>query len=140
MSQENDPVLADVIIRTLGLGVADLERSVDFYTNVCGMQKLRVIDLPYLKEVIVGYAAQGFDRGSRIVLMHWIDGSRKNEEYANLPIKVVLQVKDTRGFIERLRAAGCEIIREPGTSSVSTAVIGMAKDPDGYVLEILQEA
>ncbi len=139
---DNDPVLADVILRTIGLGVTDLDRTVEFYIKVCGMQSLRVIDLPWLKEVIVGYAAQGFERGSRLVLMHWIDGSRKVEEYRDLPVKIVFQVKDTVRFIERLRAAGCEIIREPGRSKVtnSTSIIGMAKDPDGYILEILQEA
>lgn len=130
-----------MILRTAGIGVADLDRSVDFYTRVMGMQSLRVIDLPYLKEVVVGYAAQGFERGSRVVLMHWIDESRRGEEYRDLPVKLVFQVKDTVAVIERLRAEGCEIIREPGQSRAanSKAVIGMAKDPDGYVLEILQE-
>lgn len=129
---------SETILRTIGITVSDLDRSVDFYTRVIGMQQLRVIELPYLKEVIVGYAAQGFERGSRLVLMRWLDNDSRNPK--DNPVKLVFQVKDTVAFAERIRADGCEVTREAGKSSVSNAVIAMCKDPDGYVLEILQEA
>lgn len=131
-----DPT-ATAILRTVGITVRDLDRAVDFYTRVIGMQQLRVIELPYLREVIVGYAAQGFERGSRVVLMQWLDQQdRAPRENA---VKLVLQVTDTAAFTERIRAGGGGVTREPAKSSVSNATIAMCTDPDGYTLEILQE-
>jgi len=125
------------ILRTIGISVRDLDRSVDFYTRVIGMQQLRVIELPYLKEVIVGYAAQGFERGSRIVLMRWLDDADHTPRENG--IKLVLQVEDTRAFTERIRADGGAVTRAPAKRAVSNATIAMCPDPDGYTLEILQE-
>jgi lactoylglutathione lyase len=41
--------------------------------------------------------------------------------------------------IEKIRAEGLEIVREAEpVPELRNAVVGMAKDPDGYLLEILQ--
>src|ERR1700744_8294 len=57
----------------VGIGVADMDRSVKFYTEVMGMKQLQVFDLPHMKEVIVGYKGD-----IAIALMHFIDGSNPN--------------------------------------------------------------
>jgi lactoylglutathione lyase len=120
----------------VGLGVSDLRRSVDFYTRVCGMVELQTYHLSYMDEVIIGFVEDGVTQGARLVLMHWTDGSPRN--YQDNPVKIVFQVPDARAFADRVRAAGYEIPREPGKSSVSNNVVGFARDPDGYQIEILQ--
>ena len=130
-------VVDDIILRSIGIGVSDLKRSVDFYTRVCGMKQLQTIKLDYMDEVIVGYSPEGTtSKGSRLVLMHWTDGSKRN--YKDNPIKLVLGVPDDKAVADRIRAEGLEIVREPAPSKVSGNLVGFAKDPDGYLIELLQ--
>jgi len=121
-------------VGAVGIGVSDLKRSIDFYTRVIGMTKLQKFALPHMDEMVVGFEGR---RGSAIVLMHWTDGTEPN--YRDLPIKIVLYVPDPPAVADAIRAEGLEIIREPTPiPELGDAVVGLAKDPDGYVIELLQ--
>ncbi|MDO9223245.1 MAG: VOC family protein [Caulobacter sp.] len=120
-------------VGAVGIGVSDLARSGDFYERVLGMKVLQTFKLPHMDEIVLGYEG----RGSAIVLMHWTDGSERN--YADLPIKIVLYVPDPVAAADAIRAEGLEIVREPTPiPSLGGAVVGFAKDPDGYLVELLQ--
>jgi lactoylglutathione lyase len=116
-----------------GIGVSDLERSADFYTRVLGMRELMKLNLGYMDEIIVGYGRQG----AAVALMHWTDGS--NPSYADLPVKLVFYVPDPPAVAAAIRAEGLPILREPTpVPELGDAVVGLAKDPDGYVIELLE--
>jgi lactoylglutathione lyase len=133
-STDAAPSAKQPYIGAVGIGVSDLKRSIDFYTRVLGMTKLQRFKLPYMDEMIVGFEGR---RGSAIALMHWTDGS--NPSYQDLPIKVVLYVPDPQAAADAIRAEGLEITREPTPiPELGDAVVGLAKDPDGYVIELLQ--
>jgi lactoylglutathione lyase len=118
----------------VGIGVRDLDRSVNFYTRVFGLKKIWKLKLPHMHEVILNLEE---GRGSSLVLMHYIDGSNPN--YTNNPVKLVFYVDDPQECIELIRREGLEIIREATpVPELRNAVVGLAKDPDGYLLEILQ--
>ncbi len=120
-------------IGAVGIGVSDLARSADFYTRVLGMKVITTFKLDYMDEIVVGFEG----RGSALVLMHWTDGSARN--YRDNPIKIVLYVPDPTAAAEAIRADGLEIVREPTPiASLGGAVVGFAKDPDGYLVELLQ--
>jgi lactoylglutathione lyase len=126
------PAQKDPLLSAVGIGVSDLAKSTDFYVNVMGMQKIRSYKLDYMDEEVLGYP----DGESYIVLMHWTDDSPRN--YKDLPIKIVTRVKDPAALAAKIKAAGFEVTREPQPSSqVGGAIVGFAKDPDGYVLELL---
>lgn len=126
------PPQKDPLLSAVGIGVSDLAKSTDFYVNVMGMEKIRTYKLDYMDEEVLGYP----DAESYIVLMHWTDGSPRN--YKDLPIKVVTRVKDPAALAAKIKAAGYEVTREPQPSeAVGGAIVGFAKDPDGYVLELL---
>ena len=119
----------------VGIGVSDLKRSVDFYIRVCGMKQLSNLRLPYMDEVILGFP--GGVKGSALVLMHWTDGSERN--YQDLPIKIVLYVPDPTALADAIRAEGLEVTREPEpVPELGGVIVGFAKDPDGYTVEILK--
>jgi lactoylglutathione lyase len=121
-------------VGALGIGVSDLKRSVDFYIRVVGMKQLINLTLPDMDEVILGYSGA---RGAALVLMHWTDGSARN--YQDNPVKVVLYVADPTALAASIREAGFEVTREPEpVPELGGIVVGFARDPDGYVLEILQ--
>jgi catechol 2,3-dioxygenase-like lactoylglutathione lyase family enzyme len=119
-------------LAAVGIGVSDMARSEDFYTRVLGMQVQQRIDLPHLKEVVVGYAGR-----TSVVLMHWLDGSNPN--YRNNPVKLVFFVPDAKSLMERIRADGLPVSREAEVMpEFNNMVVGLAEDPDGYVVELLQ--
>ena len=116
----------------VGIGVSDMARSEDFYTRVLGMQVQQRIELPHLREVIVGYEGR-----TAVVLMHWLDGSNPN--YRSNPVKLVFFVPDAKAVMERIRADGLPITREAEVMpDFNNMLIGLAEDPDGYVVEFLQ--
>lgn len=119
-------------LAAVGIGVTDMVRSEDFYTRVLGMQVQQRIELPHLREVIVG-----FEGRTSVVLMHWLDGSNPN--YRNNPVKLVFYVPDAKAVIEAIRADGLEITREAEPlADFGNMIIGLALDPDGYVVEFIQ--
>ena len=119
-------------LAAVGIGVSDMARSEDFYTRVLGMQVQQRIDLPHLQEVVVG-----FEGRTSVVLMHWLDGSNPN--YSNNPVKLVFFVPDAKVLMERIRADGLPITREAEVMpEFNNMVIGLAEDPDGYVVEFLE--
>jgi len=120
-------------IGAFGIGVSDLERSADFYTRVLGMTEQRRFKVTVMDEVLVGF------EGGRtpLLLMHYTDGSAQH--YADNPVKLVIYVDDPAASVERVRAEGLAVVREPAASPEMGGVqIGMVKDPDGYVLEFIQ--
>jgi lactoylglutathione lyase len=119
-------------LSAVGIGVADLERSADFYCRVLGMSRTQSFKLDHMDEIVVAHEGR-----SAVVLMHWTDGSRPN--YLDNPVKLVFFVADPRALIERIRAEGLPVTMEPAAfAGMGGAIIGMAKDPDGYVIELIQ--
>jgi lactoylglutathione lyase len=126
--------MSNGVLGAMGIGVSDLARSVDFYVRVLGMEKLTTFTLPYMDEVLVTYNRA---RGPALALMHFTDGSVTS--YQDLPVKVVVYVDDPPAVADAIRAEGLEITRYPApVPELGDAVVGLAKDPDGYVVELLQ--
>lgn len=118
----------------VGIGVSDLAVSVDFYTRVMGMKQLQTFEVEYMDEVVVGFEGS---RASAIVLMHYTDGSEQH--YRDNPVKLVFYVPDPADLAERIAAEGLQITRAPAPmEGVGGTLVGLAKDPDGYVIEMIQ--
>ena len=119
-------------LTAIGIGVSDLDRSTDFYSRVLGMKVMQTFKLDYMDEVMLAHEGR-----NAVVLMHYTDGSARN--YKDNPVKLVFYVTDPAGIADRIRADGLEITREPAPiESLGGAVVGLAKDPDGYVIELIE--
>lgn len=115
-----------------GIGVSDLARSAEFYKTALGLQQTQTFKLPYMDEIVLAHEGR-----TAVVLMHWTDGT--NPDYRDLPVKLVFYVTDPTAVAARIRAFGCEVTREPAPiETLGGAVVGLCKDPDGYVVELLQ--
>jgi lactoylglutathione lyase len=121
------------LVGAAGIAVADLARSVDFYTRVAGMVELMKLRLPDMDEVIVGYPGS---KGAAVVLMQYTDGSGPPTDLRG---KLVLYVPDPVGFAEAVAAEGLEVPRPPEpVAELRGALVGFVKDPDGHTIELLQ--
>ena len=126
MARSND------YIGATGIGVSDLKKSAKFYEQALGMKQAMTFKLDYMDEIVLTHEGR-----NAVVLMHWTDGSARN--YKDVPVKLVFYVSDPKAAADRIRAFGCEITREPTPiETLNGAVVGLAKDPDGYVVELLQ--
>lgn len=123
---------SDDFLTAVGIGVSDLERSEAFYRDVLGMQRTGEFHLDYMDEVMVAHEGR-----NAVVLMHWKDGSTPN--YRDNPVKLVFYVADPAALAGKIKAAGLEVTHEPTpNANLGGAVICLAKDPDGYVIELIQ--
>ena len=119
-------------LTAVGIGVSDLAASEAFYRDVLGMKRTGTFHLDYMDEVMLAHEGR-----NAVVLMHYTDGSARN--YRDNPVKLVFYVTDPKLFAGRIRGAGLEVTREPEPiESLGGAVVCLAKDPDGYVIELIQ--
>ena len=120
------------LLGTVGIGVSDVAKSTDFYSRVIGMTQTQTFSLDYMEEVVLA-----FEGRTAVVLMHYTDGSARN--YKDNPVKLVFYVTDPKAVSDRIKAEGLEIIREPAPmANMGGALLGLAKDPDGYIVELIQ--
>ena len=124
------PMRSPDFLTAVGIGVSDLDRSTDFYGRVLGMKVLQTFKLDYMDEIMLAHEGR-----NAVILMHYTDGSARN--YKNNPVKLVFYVADPKAVADRIRADGLEITREPAPIE-GLGVVGLAKDPDGYVIELIE--
>jgi lactoylglutathione lyase len=118
--------------------VGDLERSIDFYTRVVGMNLLRRTERPEQKYTLafVAFGRGNADGQSEIELTynHGVDHYELGTAFGHL----ALGVADVAASCERIRAAGGKIVREAGPVKGGTSNIAFVEDPDGYRLELVE--
>ena len=123
------------ILHTM-LRVGDLQRSIDFYTKVMGMQLLRTTDRPEQKYSLafVGYGTNPEHAELELTYNYGVDRYELGTAYGHLAIGV----DDVYAACERIRSAGGTVTREPGPVKGGTTVIAFVQDPDGYKIELIQ--
>ena len=123
------------ILHTM-LRVGDLKRSIDFYTNVLGMQVLRQKEYPEGRFTLafVGYGAE--DQEAVLELTHnWDTGKYDlGTGYGH----VALEVDDAYKACDEVKKRGGRVTREAGPMKHGTTVIAFVEDPDGYKIEFIQ--
>ena len=126
------------ILHTM-LRVGNLQRSIDFYTQVLGMQLLRTSDNP---EYQYSLAFLGFDGGNpgqaEIELTY--NWGTEHYEMGNAYGHIAIGVADAYAACERIKAAGGQVTREAGPVKGGRTVIAFVTDPDGYKIELIQRA
>jgi len=123
------------ILHTM-LRVGDLQRSLDFYTDVLGMKLLRKKDFPEGKFTLafVGYG----DEADTAVLELTHNWDTKTYELGNGYGHVALEVENAQQACEAVKARGGKVTREAGPMKHGTTVIAFVEDPDGYKIEFIQ--
>jgi lactoylglutathione lyase len=98
------------------LRVGNLQRSIDFYTNVMGMKLLKTTENPDYKYSL---AFVGYEMGTA---------------YGHLAVAV----PDAYAACDKIRNAGGKVTREAGPVKGGSTVIAFVTDPDGYKVELIQ--
>ena len=118
--------------------VVDLDKSIDFYTNVLGMKLLRRKDYPDGKFTLafVGYG----DESQTAVIELTLNWETKNYEMGNAFGHIAIGLPDVYQACEAVTAKGGKVTRAPGPMKFGGSVIAFVEDPDGYKIEFIQKA
>ena len=125
------------ILHTM-LRVGDLQRSIDFYTQVIGMRLLRTSDNPeyQYKLAFLGFGSNPEHAELELTYNYGVNQYDMGTAYGH----IALGVPDAAAAVERIRAAGGKVTREAGPVKGGTTVIAFVEDPDGYKIELIQSA
>ncbi|KQW69946.1 MULTISPECIES: lactoylglutathione lyase [unclassified Methylibium] len=122
------------------LRVGDLQRSIDFYTQVLGMRLLRTTERPAQKYSLafVGYGTNPEHAEIELTYNHGVDRYELGSAYGHIAIGVADVTATCAAVRERAQALGGAITREPGPVQGGSTVIAFITDPDGYKIELIE--
>ena len=125
------------ILHTM-LRVGDLQRSIDFYTNVLGMKLLRTSDNPEYQYTLafVGYGSNPDHAELELTYNYGTTSYELGTAYGHIAISA----DDIVAACDAARANGGNVTREPGPVKGGNTVIAFITDPDGYKIELIQRA
>jgi len=122
------------ILHTM-IRVSDLEKSLEFYTDVLGMKLLRQQDYP-AGEFTLAFVGYGEESETAVLELTYNWGDHHydlGDGYGHIAI----EVDDVYQAADKIRAKGGEILREPGPMNAGTTIIAFVADPDGYAIELI---
>ncbi|OWM88775.1 hypothetical protein CDL15_Pgr002542 [Punica granatum] len=116
--------------------VGDLNRTIQFYTECFGMKVLSKKDFPEEKytKAIVGFGPQESHFVLELIYIHGVEKYELGTAFGHFGIAT----QDIYAMVEKVRAFGAVITREPGTMGGGSTVYAFVEDPNGYSFEILQ--
>ena len=126
------------ILHTM-LRVGNLERSIDFYTQVLGMNLLRRSENPEYRYSLAFLGYEGGNPGQAEIELtyNWgVESYEMGSAYGH----VAIGVPDAYAACDKIRAAGGQVTREAGPVMGGSTVIAFVTDPDGYKIELIQRA
>jgi len=124
------------ILHTM-IRVGDLDRSIDFYTRVLGMQLLRRQDYPEGKFTLafIGYDDEAAGAVIELTYNWGVSSYALGDGFGH----IALAVDDVYQACEDVQNRGGKVIRAAGPMNAGTTIIAFVEDPDGYPIEFIQE-
>lgn len=116
--------------------VGDLQRSIDFYTNVLGMRLLRTTDRAEQKYTVafVGYGSNPEHAELELTYNYGVNSYDLGTAFGHIAIST----EDIVKACEAVKTQGGKVTREPGPVKGGTGIIAFVQDPDGYKIELIE--
>jgi predicted enzyme related to lactoylglutathione lyase len=128
---------AQVTLNSVRIGAKDTVALAKFYQAAFGMQEVNRIDAPGGSEIFVNFGATidaaKANKSEPIVIMH-----RDSDDLKDPIAHVILNVKDMAATAAAIKAAGGSMAGDPRPFRNTGVVIGIAIDPAGNRLELIQ--
>ena len=128
---------AEVTLNSVRVAAADTVALARFYQSAFGMQEVNRIAVGAGPEIFVNFGATvdaaKANKGLPIVIMH-----RDNDAAKDPIAHVILNVTDMKATAAAIKAAGGSMDGEPRPFGNTGVVIGIAVDPAGNHIELIQ--
>ena len=118
------------------LRVGDLDRSVAFYSKAFGMKELRRRDVPDGKYTL-SFVGFGDEENNTVIELTYNYGVEKYD-LGNQFGHLAIGVPDVAAACDVAATAGGTITRPAGPVKFGTTMIAFVRDPDGYMIELVQ--
>jgi lactoylglutathione lyase len=119
------------------LRVTDLEKSIDFYQNVLEMKLLRQSENAEYKYTLA-FLGYGDELDTTVIELTYNWGT-ESYDLGNAYGHIAIETDDIYQTCEKIKSLGGIITREPGPVKGGTTVIAFVKDPDGYMIELINK-
>jgi predicted enzyme related to lactoylglutathione lyase len=128
---------AQVTLNSVRIGAKDTLAVAKFYQVAFGMQEVNRIEAPGGPEIFVNFGATvdaaKANKSGPVVIMH------RDSDDAKDPIAhVIFNVKDMAATVAAVKAAGGSMAGDPRPFRNTGVVIGIAIDPAGNRIEMIQ--
>ena len=128
---------AQVTLDSVRVGAKDSVALAKFYQTAFGMQETNRINAPGGPEVFVNFGATvdaaKANKSEPIVIMH-----RDSDDLKDPIAHVILDVKNMAATVASIKAAGGSMAGDPRPFGNTGVVIGIAIDPAGNRIELIQ--
>lgn len=128
---------AQVTLDSVRIGAKDTVALAKFYQTAFGMQEVNRINVPGGPEVFVNFGATvdaaKANKSEPIVIMH-----RDSDDLKDPIAHVILDVKNMAETVASIKAAGGSLAGDPRPFGNTGLIIGIAIDPAGNRLELIQ--
>lgn len=120
---------------------SDMNRSVEFYTKLLGLEIVNRIEIPQNKAELV-FLRDPKAQGATLELTFFKD--QKNFLQAGYEDRLfdhlAFEVKDMTKTIQAMHEAGVTITDEPYRLSPNGNLLAFVEDPDGTLIELIEKA
>ena len=122
------------------LRVGNLQRSIDFYTQVLGMDLLRTTLRPAQQYdlAFVGYGGNPGQAEIELTYNYGVERYDLGTAFGHIAIGVPDVANTCTALRDKAAALGGAVTREPGPVKGGTTMIAFVSDPDGYKIELIQ--
>lgn len=120
------------------LRVGDLQRAIDFYTQVLEMKLLRTSENPEYKYSLAFLGYESNPAQAELELTY--NWGTTRYELGTAYGHIAIGVPDAYAACAAIKAAGGQVTREAGPVKGGSTVIAFVTDPDGYKIELIQRA
>jgi len=128
---------AQVTLNSVRVGAQDPVALAKFYEAAFGMSEVNRINAPGGPEIFVNFGATAdaakANKSEPIVIAH-----RDSDDLKDPIAHVILNVKDMAATVTAIKAAGGSMAGDPRAFGNTGIVIGIAIDPVGNRLELIQ--
>ena len=116
--------------------VADLDKSIEFYTKVLGMSELDRFENTEYRYTLV-FVGNADQLGSATIELTY-NWDTDSYDLGNAFGHMALGCEDIYAACDKIKALGGNVTREPGPMKGGETHIAFIKDPDGYQIELIQ--
>ena len=122
------------------LRVGDMQRAIDFYTQIMGMTLLRTTDRPdqQYSLAFLGYGRNPEHAEIELTYNYGVNQYELGTAYGHIAIGVDNAAAVCNAVRDRAAALGGAVTREAGPVKGGNTVIAFITDPDGYKIELIE--
>ena len=120
------------------LRVTNLQESINFYTEVLGMNLLRTTDRPEQQYSLAFLAYGKGNKENQAELELTYNYGVNQYDHGGFYGHIALGVEDVALTCQKIKEKGGKVTREAGPVKGGNTMIAFVEDPNGYKIELIQ--